>query len=65
VHGGHEAFEHRIEDVPRFLGIAVRQQFHGALEISEQHCDLLALAFHGAAGMQDLLGQMLGSVGEW
>ena len=28
MHGGHEAVQYRVEDVPCFLGITVRQQFH-------------------------------------
>ena len=58
MHGGHEALQYRIEELPRFLGITVGQQLHRALQVGEQHCDLLALAFHGAAGMQDLLSQI-------
>ena len=45
----HHAFEHGIEELPRLLGVAVGQQFHGALEVGEQHRDLLALAFEGGA----------------
>jgi len=28
VHGGHEALQYRVEDVPHLLGITVRQKFH-------------------------------------
>ena len=31
MHGGHEAFEHWVKELPRFLGVAVRQQFHRPL----------------------------------
>jgi hypothetical protein len=33
---------------PGFLGVAVGEQLHGALEIGEQHGDLLTLAFDSA-----------------
>ena len=63
VHGRHHALEHRVEELPGLLGIAVGQQFHRALEVGKQHRDLLALAFQGAAGGQDLLGQIGRGVG--
>jgi hypothetical protein len=44
-------------------GSAVGQDFHGALEIGEEHSDLLALAFEGGLGRKDLLGEVRGSVG--
>ena len=63
VHGRHQALQHRVEELPRFLGIAVGQQFHGALQVGEQHRDLLALAFQGAPGGENLLGQIAWRVG--
>ncbi len=57
MHGRHHALQHRIEQLPRLLGIAVGQQFHGALEVGKQDRDLLALAFQGTARGQDLLGK--------
>ena len=65
VHGSHHALQHRVEEPPRFLGIAVGQQLHGAFEVGKQHGDLLALAFQGAFGGQDLLGKIRRGVGEW
>ena len=50
VHGRHQALQHRVEELPGLLGIALGQEFHRALEIGKQHGDLLALAFQGAAG---------------
>ena len=44
-------------------GIAVGEQLHRALEIGEEHGDLLALAFEGALRGEDLLGEVLGGVG--
>ena len=49
VHRRHHAFEHRVEQLPRLLGVAVGQQLHRALQVGEQHRDLLALPFQGAA----------------
>jgi hypothetical protein len=40
----HHPLEHRVEDLACFLGIAVGEQLHRALEIGEEHGDLLALA---------------------
>jgi hypothetical protein len=37
---------------------SIGQQFHRALQVSKQHGDLLALAFQGALGGENLLGQM-------
>ena len=58
----HHVLEHRIEELARVLGIAVGQQFHRALQVREQHGDLLALTFQGGLGGEDLLGQMLRGV---
>ena len=63
VHGRHHAVEHRIEQVPRLLGVALGQQLHGALEVGKEHRDLLALAFQGGAGGEDLLGEVWRRVG--
>ena len=64
VHGVHHAFQRRVEELPGLLGVAVGEQLHRALEVGKQHRDLLALAFQGTAGGQDLLGQIGGRVGE-
>ena len=58
VHGGHHAFQDGIEELPGLLGVALGQQFHGAFEVGKQHGDLLALAFQGTAGGEDLLSQI-------
>ena len=44
--------------------IEVGNQLGGAFEVGKEDGDLLALAFKNAAGRQDLLGQVLGNVGE-
>ena len=64
MHGGHHALQHRIEELARLFGIAVGEQFHRALEVRKQHRDLLAFAFQGTAGGQDLLREIGGGVGE-
>jgi hypothetical protein len=37
--------EHWVEELACLLGISVGEQLHGALEIREEHGDLLALTF--------------------
>jgi hypothetical protein len=64
VHGRHHAFEHRIEELAGLFRIPIRQEFHRALEVGKQHGDLFALAFQGAAGQDDLLGEIGGRVDE-
>jgi hypothetical protein len=56
VYGRHQAFEHRVENCTRLLGVAVGEQLHGALQIGKQHGDLLALAFEGGFGGENFLG---------
>jgi hypothetical protein len=63
VDGLHHPFEDRIEELPGVLGVPVGQEFQGPLEVREQHGDLLAFAFEGAPGGEDLLGQVFGDVG--
>ena len=58
VHGRHQTLQYRVEELTRFLGIAVAQQFHGALQVREQHGDLLALAFQGTLRRADLLDEV-------
>jgi hypothetical protein len=64
MHGVHHALQHRIEQLPGFLGVAVGQQFHGALQVGKQHGDLLALAFEDSTGSEDLFGQVWWRVGQ-
>jgi len=63
MHGLHHAFEHGIEKLPGLLGVAVGKQFHRALEVGEEHRDLLAFAFESAPGGEDLLGEVLRGIG--
>ena len=62
MHGLHHLFQHGVEETPGVLGVAVRQELGRALEVGEQHRDLLALAFERVLGAEDLFGQVLGCV---
>ena len=44
VDGVHHAFQDGVEQLPRLLGVAVRQQLHRPLHVGEKDGDLLALA---------------------
>ena len=44
VDGLHHPLEHGVEELARLLGVAVGEQLHRALEVGEEHGDLLALA---------------------
>ena len=59
VDGLHHVLENRIEELPRLLGIAIGEQLHRALQVSEEHGDLLALAFQSGLRSEDLLGEVL------
>ena len=54
-----------VEDLARFLGIAVGEQLHRSLEVREEHGDLLALALERPLAREDLLGEVLGGVALW
>ncbi len=56
------AFEHGVEELLRILGIAIGKHLHRALDIGEQHGDLLALAVDGRPCGEDLIGEMPGRV---
>ena len=62
VHGGHHAFQDRIEELPGLFGVAIGQQFHRAFEVGKQHGHLLAFAFQGTAGGENFLGEIGGRV---
>ena len=49
VDGRHHALQHRVKERASLCWVTVGQECHGALEVGEQHGDLLALAFQGAA----------------
>src|SRR5262249_37160316 len=57
--GFHHPLKNRVQQLPRLLGIAVGEELHRALEVGEEHGDLLALAFEGRLGGEDSFGEML------
>ena len=61
--GLHHPLQDRIEESPRLLGVPVGEELHRALEVGEQHGHVLAFAFESTLGGQDLLGEVLWSVG--
>jgi len=56
------ALEYRVEELLRVLGVAVSKQLHRALNIREQHGDLLPFTLEGCPGGEDLIGKMEGRV---
>jgi hypothetical protein len=56
------ALDHRFEELLRVLRIEVSKQLHRALDISEQHRDLLPLTLEGYPRGEDLIGEVLGRV---
>src|SRR5262249_20310153 len=58
-----EDCEEAIHDFVPLFGVDLPSEIHRALHVSEEHGHLLPLAFEGAAGCQDLLGEVLGGVG--
>ena len=60
VDGLHHPLEHRVEELPRLLGVTVGQQLHRALQVGEEDRDLFALAFKGALGGEDLSARCRG-----
>ena len=64
VHGVHHALEGRVEELLGVFGIETADQLHRVFEVGKQHRDLLAFAFQGTTGGEDLLGQIGGRVGQ-
>src|SRR5262249_39237509 len=60
--GLHHDLEDRIEDLARFLGIAVGEQLHGALQVGEEAGDLLALTIEGGPRGENALSQVFRGV---
>src|SRR5262249_28810976 len=52
-----------VEQPPRLLGVAAGDELHRALEVREEHRDLLALSDESGARGRDFLGEVLGRVG--
>src|SRR5262249_33232643 len=61
--GLHHPLKNGIENLASLLRITVGEQFHRALEVGEEHGDLLPLPLQGALGRENLLGEVLRSVG--
>jgi hypothetical protein len=59
MNGLHHSLEHGVEDLASLFGITVGEQLHRALEVGEENCDLLALAFESALRREDLFGEVL------
>jgi hypothetical protein len=64
VHGLDHPLQDRVQQLSGLLGVAVGQQFHGPLQVREQHGDLLALAFEGSFGGQDFLSKVARGVAQ-
>jgi len=60
--GLHHPLKHGVQDLARLLGITIREQLHRALEVGEEHGDLLAFALEGALGGENLLGKVFWGV---
>src|SRR5262249_34128912 len=63
MHRLHHTLEYGVEDLSRFFRIAVGQELHGALEVGEEHRDLLALAFKSGPRRKNLPSEVLGGIG--
>jgi hypothetical protein len=62
VDGVHHELEDGVEERPGLLGIEVGEQLQRALDVGEEHGDLLALALEGRLRVQDALGKVAGRV---
>ena len=58
VHGVHHVPQSRIEEPLGGFGVEVADELGGAFEIGKQHRYLLALAFQGGAGSENLVGEI-------
>ena len=59
MHGFHHAFQDRIENLARLLGVTVGEQFHGAFQVGEEDGDLLTLSLQRGLRRENLLGKVL------
>ena len=64
VHGLDHALQDRIQELAGLLGVALRQQLHGPLQVRKQHRDLLTFAFESAPGRYNLFGEVHGGDGQ-
>jgi hypothetical protein len=61
---GHHTLEDGIEELSCLFWITVSKEFQRAFEVRKEDSDLLAFAFEGTAGGQDLLREIRGRIGE-
>jgi hypothetical protein len=52
--------EEAVHDLVPLFSIDLLSQIHGAVHVGEEHGYLLAFAFEGVSGGQDLLREVLG-----
>jgi hypothetical protein len=58
-----EELEEAVHDPVPCLGVELLGEAHRALHVGEEHGHVLALALEGGAGGEDLLGEVIRSVG--
>ena len=63
VHGLPHALQHRVQQLACLLRVALGEQLQRALEVREEHGDLLAFPLERALRGQDLLDEVPGRVG--
>jgi hypothetical protein len=54
-----------VDELLGGLGVKVFDQFGGVFDVGKQHCHLLAFAFQGATGRQNLLRQVRRGIRDW
>src|SRR5881409_359324 len=62
MHAFGEELEEAVEEAVPLLGVELLGEVHRALHVGEENRHLLALAFEGGAGAQNLLGEVSGRV---
>jgi len=60
VNGLPHPFEHRVKELPRLLWVTIGQELQRALQIGEQHGDLLALTFERPLDVRIFSARCLG-----
>ena len=65
MHAVHHAVQRRVEELLGGFRVETANQFGGIFQVGKQHGDLLALAFQGAFGREDLVREIGRGIGEW
>jgi hypothetical protein len=52
------SFQHRVKELPGFLGISIGEQLHRSFQVGKENRDLLPLSFERAPRREDLLFQV-------